>query len=913
MTKSNCAPPKSLAEIDPLNWLECDSGSIAPPSARPYAAELECALWRGFSDQALPWLNAILERGPPRERGAAGWALARWHFDQSDIRSARIAIEAFHEHPQSTDSVSHAGPYLLAIQLMLAEGEIDSAQTLLKKGIARFGDTPDFALAKMLIARANKAGDGEVSRCLAELYDGTSLEPVCLMAGREVRFDRLSTASSIDIISDANSSPLVSVIVPVFNGGRVLSKALSGLMAQTWTNLEILVVDDGSNDETAAVAQNAAKVDNRIRVIQLNKNQGAYAARNEGFAQARGAFVTVHDADDWSHPRKIECQARALVENSALKASISHWVRAGDDLEMTRWRIEEGWIFRNVSSLMIRVELREELGFWDRTRVNADTEYYYRILAAYGSSAIEEVQAGSPLAFGRTLAQSLTNQSATHVRTQYSGVRHDYMEAAHLWHSAATSSDDLHLPQHPTSRPFHAPDAIALDPPSSTPSAYSKLTDSGFLDEAWYLIGNPDVLQSDIGAVRHYLLAGANEGRDPGPEFSTGGYRLARQVSLSINPLLDFMEHAPSARALALPSFEGAVAKPTSDAPCALVFAHTSGETLFGAERSLLDVVRRLVAKGRNPVVVLPILRNPDYVEQLKEISVAVETLPQFWRNGLRTQPEQTVKAARALIRKHGATEVHVNTVMLQAPLIAARAEGVPSVLYVREMPAEDKALCRAIGLSASVLREQILEEADRFIMPSQVAADWVDNPDRCTVRPNAVDEALFELPYEPGEVLRVGLISSNIAKKGIKDAVDAARLVAARGWPVHFYLIGPQTHDIDQLGLIPPNVVVCGYAASPIEAIERCDIVLSLSHFAESFGRTVMEAMAAGRPVICYDRGAPPSLVISGTTGFVVAADSPQAVSDAVLALHTARVQLRKMSDAARERARELQRLALS
>ena len=92
-----------------------------------------------------------------------------------------------------------------------------------------------------------------------------------------------------------------------------------------------------------------------------------------------------------------------------------------------------------------------------------------------------------------------------------------------------------------------------------------------------------------------------------------------------------------------------------------------------------------------------------------------------------------------------------------------------------------------------------------------------------------------------------------------------------------------------------------------------QVDVIASLSHFAESFGRTVVEAMAAGRPVVCYDRGAPPSLVIDGETGIVAPADCVASVADVVLALDVARRQLHRMSRTARQRARAIQEQALS
>lgn len=898
---------------DSLDWLEPDPTLPQAQRASVHALELDRMLWRGFHDFALPRLRALLERGPPVEKAAAGWVLARWEVDQHNLQRAYQAILAFHAHREGGWAVPHLGPYLLAVQLGAVCDDARRADEILQSGIERFGESPDFTLARLSLAKAHGASDRDLSTILNELHAGSGLAAISLSGGDIGLFDRLLAEPIADAEERLASLPLISVIVPVFNGVKVLPTALRGLRSQSWPNLEILLVDDGSTDQTLALTQNAAAQDPRIKIIALGANQGAYTARNEGFAQARGTFVTVHDADDWSHPQKIERQARALMDNPALKASVSHWVRVDDGLAMTRWRIEEGWVYRNVSSLMIRASLRDEIGYWDRTRVNADTEYYYRLLHAYGAGAIVEVCPGSPLAFGRTQPESLTNRSLTHMRTQYSGIRHDYMEAAHAWHARASRPADLYLPQHPTQRPFPAPAAIALDSSDAEPDDHTALARSDLLDADWYLLAYPDVMQSDLGAARHYLAAGAGENRDPGPCFSTSGYRHAQGLSTGENPLLHFLRVGQAQGAVGLPTFKGKLEPTTPGARCVLVFTHTSGETLFGAERSLLDVVKRLAHDGLCPVVVLPTIRNVAYLNALLEISSAVETLPQIWRNGLYPPSSKTVDAARALIRKYRPAEVHVNTVALEAPLIAARAEAASSVVYVREMPAEDPDLCRALGMAAEALRDQLLEQADRFIMPSQVVADWLACPDRCTVRPNAVDETLFDLAFTPGPVLKVALISSNIAKKGIKDVVAAARIVAATGWPVHFLLIGPQTGDLDLLHPLPPNVIIRNYVATPAEAIGQADIVLSLSHFAESFGRTVVEAMAAGRPVICYDRGAPPSLIISGKTGFVVPADSPEGVADAVLALDVARLQLERMSHAARVRAREIQDQALA
>jgi len=883
------------------------------PGAPVQAFDLEHRLWRGYEDEVLPVLERLLAEGPPRECALTGWVLARWYQEKGQPERAWAAIREFHAVPDGPRILRHPGPYLLAVELALANGDPQAAEEMIAAGQERFGPLPDFEFSGIGLARARDADDWEIIPHLVRLYVPHGLIPVGLdETGTGGRFDRLRALSRAAPPADLPDPPLVSVIVPVFNGAAGLGQALSGLRAQSWPALEILVVDDGSTDDSAAIAEAQADRDGRIRLIRLERNGGAYPARNAGLAAATGAFVTVHDADDWSHPQKIESQVRPLLADAGLQATVSHWVRAGGDLQMTRWRMEDRWIYRNVSSLMIRAGLREILGYWDRVTVNADTEYYYRILSAFGPESIREVCPGIPLAFGRTAPGSLTNRSATHLRTQFRGVRRDYMEAAHYWHDQAEEPSDLHVPEHPAQRPFRVPPEIGLGDPEPAPSAFDRLFASPLFDPDWYRASFPDVLRADLSPVRHYLSSGARENRDPGPLFSSGGYRRAQGLAPDAVPLLHYEETGRAAGAETLPSFAGRLSARLGERAPVLIFAHTSGTTLFGAERSLLGVVRHMAQTGLCPVVVLPVLRNTAYLDALLEVSAAVEVVPQIWRHMARPPAPGTVERMRGLIRKYRPSEVQVNTIVLDAPLAAARQEGVPVAVYVRELPAEDLALCRLLGGTAPTLRAALLEEADRFIATSAPVADWLDCPERTEIRPNSVDAALFDMPFNPGRPLNVALISSNTAKKGISDFLAVARIAEGAGRVLRFRLIGPPTPDLHLMRPWPANVEFRGYAEDPATALAQADIVLSLSKFAESFGRTVMEAMAAGRPVICYDRGAPPTLVESGISGFVVPADDRQAVANAVLALDAARGGLMRMSEAARRRARILQAQAL-
>ncbi|ETX26990.1 glycosyltransferase [Roseivivax isoporae] len=900
-------PDVARAGMDPRRHYDTIGRSEGRLGAPVLALELDHMLWRGYAEAVLGPLTRLLATGRPRERAAAGWALARWHRDQGDPAAARTAIAAFHATPDPALPLRHAGPWLLDLQLALEAGDGAAAATRLADIETRFGATAEAGLAALLAARA--AGDTDaMASALGRLHPPAGLAALTLAPGDAPAFDRVVPRNPPPPAPPEGELPLVSVIVPVLNGAAHLDRALSGLTAQDWPALEILVVDDGSSDESRDIAAAHARRDPRVRPMTQGRTTGAYPARNAGLAAARGAFVTVHDADDWSHPAKIRAQVQALLDDPGRMASVSHWVRAGDDLDMTLWRIETGWVYRNVSSLMIRTELRDILGFWDRVRVNADTEYYYRIHAAFGPGAIVEVHPGVPLAFGRSRAGALTARGETDLRTHLHGLRNDYLNAARAWHARTLRPAGLHLPEHPPERPFRVPKAVALTPPDPEPEMADRdrIAASDMFDPAWYRLAHRDVLAADLDPAQHYLEHGARENRDPGPAFSTGGYRHAQGLGPDENPLLHWERTGRAAGADPLPGRSGALAD--RKGPRVLVFAHQVGRALFGAERSLLDMLDRFLAAGEVPVAVVPAMRNPDYLDALAARSAAIETVPQLWRFGDRAPAPATCATIARLIARHAVRKVHVNTLVLDAPLAAARAAGCESVVHVRELPENDPGLCRGLALTPDLLRTRLLNDADRFVANSGLVARWIGAAERTEIRPNAVSPALFDMPFAPGTPLRVALVSSNTVKKGVAEFVEVARRVAEAEGDVRFLLIGPPTPDLRALQPFPHNVDFADYAETPEAAIAQADVVMSLSRFSESFGRTVLEAMAAGRPVICWDRGAPPELVESGVTGFVVPADDCGTAANAVLALAAARTGLARMSDAARARAARLQ-----
>jgi hypothetical protein len=104
--------------------------------------------------------------------------------------------------------------------------------------------------------------------------------------------------------------PIVSVIIPVYNGARWLSTAVASVLSQTLSNLELLIVDDASTDDTAGIAEQWTRRDPRVRLLRQPTNRGQSAARNLALGLARGEWIAPVDADDEIRPDRL----RLLVE-----------------------------------------------------------------------------------------------------------------------------------------------------------------------------------------------------------------------------------------------------------------------------------------------------------------------------------------------------------------------------------------------------------------------------------------------------------------------------------------------------------------------------------------------------------------------------------------------------------------------
>ncbi len=139
------------------------------------------------------------------------------------------------------------------------------------------------------------------------------------------------------------SELLVSVIVPAFNAAEYLPVTLDSVLAQTCSALEVIVVDDGSADDTSAVARSVS--DPRVRWLR-QEHRGAAAARNRGLAAARGKFIQFLDADDLLATDKLERQLTALAAAPAGAVASGPWYRFNTDVRSAIIQTEPVWTVR---------------------------------------------------------------------------------------------------------------------------------------------------------------------------------------------------------------------------------------------------------------------------------------------------------------------------------------------------------------------------------------------------------------------------------------------------------------------------------------------------------------------------------------------------------------------------------------
>lgn len=184
------------------------------------------------------------------------------------------------------------------------------------------------------------------------------------------------------------STPLVSVIIPSYNRAHVIEKSARSVLVQTFADFELLIIDDGSSDDTRQVVEGLQ--DERVRYVYQD-NAGACAARNHGIALARGAYIAFHDSDDLWYPDKLERQLRCMEETGSdiviCKLAMCH-----PDGSKTLFpkRVGEGFVSREddifgfgTQNVFAKQQVLEHVLFDPEMPRYQDMEWLYRAMKTY--------------------------------------------------------------------------------------------------------------------------------------------------------------------------------------------------------------------------------------------------------------------------------------------------------------------------------------------------------------------------------------------------------------------------------------------------------------------------------------------------------------------------------------------------
>lgn len=216
-------------------------------------------------------------------------------------------------------------------------------------------------------------------------------------------------------------SPKVTVVIPVYNREKYVGDAIGSILAQTFTDFELLVIDDGSTDGSVEVVRSYR--DPRIRLECNETNWGIAKTRNRGIQLACGEYLAFLDSDDWAYPERLAKQA-AFLDSHPDYAAVGAWVAWMDDKGHSLRRVKRKPVLSDEiaaqrlfqqgienSASMARTAILRDYGHQEQYDVSSDFDLWARIAAKHKLATLPEVLVRRRLHGGR-----ITEEKAHHVK-----------------------------------------------------------------------------------------------------------------------------------------------------------------------------------------------------------------------------------------------------------------------------------------------------------------------------------------------------------------------------------------------------------------------------------------------------------------------------------------------------------------
>ncbi len=678
--------------------------------------------------------------------------------------------------------------------------------------------------------------------------------------------------------------PLISVMMPCFNGERTLPRALASLVAQTYSDWECVFVDDGSTDRSAELAEMLD--DPRIRVVRLGRNLGRGAARQAALDACNGELLCLLDADDWIYPTRLERQVEAMASHPRLalvstglaivdsRGELAGIRAVGPEGPLTAIEPARGLKIPQVAFApsMIRTELARSAGFRLDLPACEDLAFLIELLRERSYAILPEISYVYTEHESNTLDKLVV--SARMCRRVFRSYRARHPIASRLRELESLVKETAYRAGFAMRLEDHLIRRRSLRPTEREIEAYR-------------------AARHAIDAATAQLVSRmeARAGRD---QDDPGG-RSARPGELGkFDPGEKPMLHSASDA-----QGEGKRARPV------LVHITTVPETLdfvaghVAAMRSRGYEVHAIAAPGARldafgermgiPCHGIPMTRRIDPAGDLM-------ALLRLWRLLRRLRP--------AIVHAHSPKGGLLG-------MLAARAAGVPGRVYsLLGLPLatatgwrrqallwSDRIACalasRRLSVSPS-LREAIARaricRADRIDVLANGSPGGVEA--RGHLNPAVVGQAVRRAERRrlgiPESARVIGFVGRVARDKGIVELIEAWRLLRRDDPDLHLLIVGPMEPndpipvDTTEKIVTDDRVHLAGPVADPAPSYAAIDVV-ALPTYREGFGQVLIEAAAMRLPVVASRVVGCVDSVVDGVTGMLVPAGDAPALAAAL------------------------------
>lgn len=663
-----------------------------------------------------------------------------------------------------------------------------------------------------------------------------------------------------DLRTRTREPELISIVIPVYGQPDLLQACIESIStSQTSLKYEVIIVDNRRDESTSKAIAKIASTYKFVKVVTNKFNYNFSLGCNSGFAKCNGEVIVFLNSDTKVTTSWLEYLVSPLKEEVNIAATQPLLLYADGSVQTI------GTVFSPWATMPFELYKGERA---DAPHINYSR--YFQVVTA-ACMAVRASDFVDVRGFDPVYINGCEDIDLCLKLTQNSGKMCYYSHKSKVYHYEGKSPGR---------------------------GKFNEINRMHFKN-AWQGKINDDALdhfRRDNIVVKKWKLDNPNRVKRGINSVNPYGYEFI-ETEKPINGIYGsncpfaMIDHVDEIDIHSEPGFTivSKVRKFVTNNPSLLLVAHDCSHHIFGSERSFIDIAKALSMLSVNITICLPKAPSQEYISELMTYAHKVVIFEYSWWSKTYIGNRISVNKFKSAIQVNSVDIVYVNTIMPVDARVAARQLGIPLAIHVRELITDDNHLLSKFSSTPEELVNILYNQADVIVANSKATARMFPDSLRIFTAKNIVDFEKFSSSnvVNPARIF-FGLISSNIPKKGIFDFFELARMSATDIPNAVFALVGPiNNHIVEVVNSLDANslknILISGYINDSLQAINSVNVILSLSHFSESFGRTIAEGFAASRPAIGYKRGAVDELIRNHKTGILIKADSVDEAKNAV------------------------------